>query len=119
MTAAAPIHHRTLEEARCRAHSSRTGLPCGKPAIRGAVVCRSHGGAAPQVRAKAADRLKALENTAVDVLEALMGDDQPPPVRLGAVREVFTRTGLGADKMAPAAVTFTLRIDRGDDDGDA
>lgn len=32
------------------------GNPCGNPPIRGATVCRSHGGAAPQVRAKAAVR---------------------------------------------------------------
>lgn len=116
LTAAAPIETRTHESVRCRAHSSRTGLPCGKPAVRGAVVCRSHGAGAPQVKRAAADRLKALEHTAVDVLEDLMGDDQPPPVRLGAVREVFTRTGLGADKLPAGALTFTLKIDRGDGD---
>ena len=35
--------------ARCRAHSKRTGLPCGSPAVTGWLVCRMHGagGGAP------------------------------------------------------------------------
>jgi terminase small subunit-like protein len=40
----------------CRAKSSRTGKPCKKHPIRGAVVCRTHGGAAPQVKRAAAWR---------------------------------------------------------------
>jgi hypothetical protein len=35
---------------RCKAHSKRTGLPCGSPAVRGWSVCRMHGargGASP------------------------------------------------------------------------
>ena len=35
---------------RCHAHSKRTGLPCGAPAVRGWKVCRFHGagGGAPR-----------------------------------------------------------------------
>ena len=39
-----------LQEApRCKAHSKRTGLPCGSPAVTGWSVCRMHGagGGAP------------------------------------------------------------------------
>lgn len=35
----------------------RSGDPCGNPPVHGATVCRMHGGKAPQVQAKAAERL--------------------------------------------------------------
>jgi hypothetical protein len=37
---------------RCKAHSKRTGLPCGSPAVDGWNVCRMHGarGGAPKGR---------------------------------------------------------------------
>jgi hypothetical protein len=41
---------------RCTAHC-RSGGQCRGLAIRGATVCRMHGGAAPQVRAAAARRV--------------------------------------------------------------
>lgn len=43
--------------ARCHAKNTR-GEPCKAYAIRGGVVCQAHGGAAPQVRAKADERLQ-------------------------------------------------------------
>jgi hypothetical protein len=42
-------HH---DENRCVAHK-KTGEQCLKAAIRGAAVCRFHGGSAPQVQSKA------------------------------------------------------------------
>lgn len=38
-----------LQSPRCTAHSKRTGLPCGAPAVSGWTVCRMHGagGGAP------------------------------------------------------------------------
>jgi hypothetical protein len=42
---------------RCRAHSSRTGLPCrGGWAVVGGTVCRAHGGSISRVRVAAAQR---------------------------------------------------------------
>lgn len=41
----------------CKGKSKQTGLPCEKFAIRGGTVCYYHGGRAPQVRAKAAERV--------------------------------------------------------------
>lgn len=40
----------------CTAHSSRTGQPCRKAPVKGATVCATHGGRAPQVVAAAARR---------------------------------------------------------------
>jgi hypothetical protein len=54
--------------AKCRAHSSRTGKPCRKEAILGTTVCRFHGGAAPQVQAKARERLALAQITPDRVL---------------------------------------------------
>jgi vacuolar-type H+-ATPase subunit E/Vma4 len=59
--------------ARCTAHSSRTGLPCKRNAIRGGTVCRSHGGAAPQVKAKAAERIEQLLDRFFDRLSESLG----------------------------------------------
>ena len=44
----------------CKAKSSRTGLPCKQRPILGGVVCLTHGGTAPQVKRKAAERLADL-----------------------------------------------------------
>lgn len=35
---------------KCTAVSRRTGRPCGSYAVKGAVVCRKHGGSAPQIK---------------------------------------------------------------------
>lgn len=44
-------------ERRCVARSKTTGEQCKKPAMHGCTVCRAHGGAAPQVRARAEQRV--------------------------------------------------------------
>jgi hypothetical protein len=48
------------EARRCTAKSSRSGNRCRKAAILGGMVCRSHGGSAPQVKKKALERLEDL-----------------------------------------------------------
>jgi phage terminase small subunit len=47
-------------ERRCSAKSARTGQPCQKAPIKGGTVCTVHGGRAPQVQRKAAERLADL-----------------------------------------------------------
>lgn len=54
--------------AQCRAQSKSTGKRCQKQAIPGGAVCRNHGGAAPQVKNKAAERLAAAVDSAVENL---------------------------------------------------
>jgi hypothetical protein len=59
----------------CRATTSG-GKPCKGPAIRGADVCRMHGGSAPQVREAAARRLAAEKaRRAVKRLDAQPTED--------------------------------------------
>ena len=48
-------------ERRCRATSKESGEPCKLWAMRGSTVCRKHGGSAPQVRAKAQERVMLAE----------------------------------------------------------
>lgn len=43
----------------CTAYRRRGRGPCGAWAVRGATVCRMHGGSAPQVKRAAAERLEA------------------------------------------------------------
>lgn len=46
-----------MQREQCSAKSKQTGLQCKARAIEGGKVCRAHGGSAPAVRAKAAERL--------------------------------------------------------------
>ena len=52
---------------RCTAHT-HAGTPCRRYAARGANVCRVHGGAAPQVVAKARERLALAADTMAKTL---------------------------------------------------
>jgi hypothetical protein len=53
----------------CKAHSARTKEPCKSFAMKGTVVCRAHGGMAPQVRRAAEFR---LAGAATEILAARM-----------------------------------------------
>jgi hypothetical protein len=50
----------TLKSIYCLAITQR-GVPCGRLAIRGTVVCRTHGGKAPHVRRKGAQRVAEVQ----------------------------------------------------------
>jgi hypothetical protein len=56
--------------------------PCRNPAIAGGFVCRFHGGSAPHVKAKARERLLALEPHDLQVLGTLLDRDDAPHVQL-------------------------------------
>ena len=79
------------ESRRCTATSKGSGERCRKAAILGGTVCRSHGGAAGQVKRKAAQRLldivdpdRALREAArlaySDITELLDGEGRLKPI---------------------------------------
>lgn len=73
----------------------RDGTPCKRPPIQGATVCRAHGGAAPQVKRKAQERLLAKVPKMLRMLNELASnEDVPPAVRLAAIRDWLDRAGV-------------------------
>ena len=96
----------------CRAHKRATGEPCGNRALNGATVCRFHGGAAPQTREKAKERILAAADPAVGVIIDIMFNPRTPSaVRLAAARDLLDRAGLSARSVVEvdvAAVDPTL-----------
>ena len=90
----------------CTAKSKRSGEPCKSSAITGARVCIRHGGAAPQVKAKALERLAALVDPAISALDGLLKSEQDN-VRLGAVKDVLDRNGFKpTDKVEQVTLTY-------------
>lgn len=71
--AARPARKRRKGRDRCTAHRA-DGQPCQAPAIPGGLVCRVHGGSAPQVRRKAA--LNLLRERAVLALMQLQEQER-------------------------------------------
>lgn len=62
---------------KCTAKSSRTGEHCKAWAVKGSKVCRVHGGAAPQTRRKAAERVVQVEAAAVVSKAMRLGEITP------------------------------------------
>ncbi len=80
-----------LERITCKA-TNRQGKRCGKPPIAGGVVCRMHGGAAPQVKRAALERLMQYQDRAIDRLFGLVEQETFPSTAYQAVRDVLDRT---------------------------
>lgn len=91
------LHDLQAGETQCTARSKRTGKRCKAPSMLGGNVCRAHGGAAPQTRAKAQRRLQQAADILVQRLLGLALDgDTPDAVALQAIRDALDRAGLGA-----------------------
>ncbi|EHB55708.1 hypothetical protein MycrhDRAFT_2902 [Mycolicibacterium rhodesiae JS60] len=72
----------------------------------GGNVCRSHGGNAPQVKAKAQRRLQQAADALVQRLLGMALDgDTPDHVALAAIRDALDRAGLGAKQAVEVEVT--------------
>lgn len=85
---------------RCTA-TNRQGKRCGRFPIPGGTVCRMHGGAAPQVKLKAQERLAAYQDRAIDRLFTLVEQTSFPSTAFAAVRDVLDRTmGKPAEQVA-------------------
>lgn len=73
----------------------KDGQPCKRPPIQGATVCRAHGGASPQVKRKAQERLLEKVPKMLRMLNELASnEDVPPAVRLAAIRDWLDRAGV-------------------------
>lgn len=90
---------------KCTAHL-KSGKACSAWAIKGGTVCRTHGGAAPQVIASAKARLAALVSPAITELTRLMKSSKLDPVRLGCVKDILDRTGYKAVEEVVTQVTI-------------
>lgn len=81
---------------KCTAHSARTKKPCQRWAIMGANVCRTHGGAAPQVKARAEQRLREMVDPMISRLNELAMQTDNLKVASDCVRDALDRAGIGA-----------------------
>lgn len=76
---------------------TRDGSPCKNAPLAGSVRCRMHGGSAPQVLAKAKERLLLAADDAVSVLIRIMFDPKAPVGdRRQAAVALMDRAGLNA-----------------------
>ena len=80
-------------EGRCTARSKQTAQRCKRPAILGGRVCYIHGGAAPQVRRAARERLAMLVDPAITRLGELIAQTDFPSTAYAAAKDVLDRTG--------------------------
>jgi hypothetical protein len=90
-----------LPEAIVRCNGTRpNGGRCKREAEPGAVVCDQHGGAAPQVRRRAAERLIMTADRAAENLVRMMEDTEVPfGVRAKIAQDLLDRAGLIATQV--------------------
>jgi hypothetical protein len=87
-----------LPETVIRCNGTRqSGKRCRREAIEGSVVCEIHGGLAPQVRRRAAERVLLTADEAIQVIKSFISDPTVPAgVRLKAAQDLADRAGLAA-----------------------
>ncbi|WP_412475542.1 hypothetical protein ACK8HH_03630 [Gordonia sp. LUNF6] len=92
------------DSARCVAHK-KTGERCRRLAIKGATVCRVHGGASGHVRRAARARLEmAADRMAKELLKIAVSDEAPDHVKLAAIKDALDRAGLSAKTAVEVSV---------------
>lgn len=88
----------------CTAKTS-SGYPCKRPPIKGGTVCRTHGGAAPQVRAAAQVRiLMASDMAARKLIELMSSPKVDDRVKLAAARDLLDRANLSGTQAVEVTV---------------
>ena len=92
----------------------QSGQRCRREAVDGSVVCDIHGGAAPQVRRRAAERLIMTADQAAQMLVRMMEDREVPfGVRAKIAQDLLDRAGLAstqAIKIVPAEDDAVMRF---------
>lgn len=100
----------------CTAHRSASGTPCRANAIVGGTVCVTHGGRAPQVRAKALERMAAQVDPVLTELFAMYTNEKVDhAVKVRIMHDILDRTGfrpidqlkLSGDAEAPLEIIIT------------
>jgi hypothetical protein len=95
------MHEKTLCSAR-----RRNGNPCGNPPMNGSSVCRMHGGAAPQVRRRAEQRILEASDKAAATLVRIMQDTTiAPALQIAAARDLLDRAGLSGKQTLEIGLT--------------
>jgi hypothetical protein len=98
---------------RCNGHMVNGGR-CKREAEPGSVVCHFHGGAAPQVRKRAAERLiMSADHASQKLLEWLDDPEVPYRVRAEVAQDLLDRAGLAstqAIKIVPAEDDPVMRF---------
>lgn len=85
---------------KCTGRSSSTGKPCGRWANKGAEVCNSHGGRAPQVKAKARERVAERQIGAVLGRLNIVPVHDPLTALAELAGEILAWKELAADRVA-------------------
>jgi hypothetical protein len=90
-----------LPETIVRCNATRpNGGRCKREAEPGSVVCDQHGGAAPQVRRRAAERVLLNADEAIQVIKSFISDPTVPAgVRLKTAQDLADRAGLAATQL--------------------
>ena len=86
------------------------GEPCKAPVMRGARVCKMHGGMAGHVRDAARLRLERLVDPAISTVRELMLRGETHTVRLKAATEVLDRAGIIAEQKLEVDNQVTVTV---------
>lgn len=90
---------------RCVAHK-KNGHQCRRWARRGTTVCDYHGAKAPQVKAKARQRLEeAADRMARQLLNMASDEGVSDTVKLAAIRDALDRAGISAKQALELSAT--------------
>lgn len=100
-----------MEATQCTARA-RSGNRCGQKAILGGTVCRFHGGAAPQVKRRAALRLAELVDPAIGTLAREMVKADKSSDRQRAANSILDRAGIARAPSSELDAARTMLMER-------
>lgn len=77
----------------------RNGEPCKNFALKGATVCKKHGGQLPGVKAAALRRIEAASKSAANVMVEIAENPKiHPQWRINAAKDILDRSKIGTGK---------------------